>query len=613
MCGIVGLFKRQAPVDVTVLEAGVARLAHRGPDDRGTFVAGNFGMGHTRLSIIDLAGGHQPLQTADAQLTLIANGEIYNFVELRAELEARGHRFLTHSDSEVILHAYREYGEGFLTQIQGMFAFALYDAVQKRLILARDRLGIKPLFFAPQASGIAFASEIKGLLQLLNEQPPIDPLGLAAYLQNQFATGSRTLLQGVERVLPGEALWIERGQVVRRQRYWSPQQVQPLDLGYAEAAARFDELMDQVIVQHMRADVPFGLFLSGGVDSAVLLAALSRRTDEPIRTFSVGFPGTSVKDELPLAQQMARRFGSRHREIQPQARDILHSLPLTIWAADELMRDNANLPTALLAQAASQELKVVFSGEGGDEVFAGYGRYYSSPLERWFKGLLAPGSRGFRTRGTFRGPWPRTLFTPALLAHLPAVRQPVVDAWRQAPAAWSDLQRMQVIDLTQALPDNLLVKADRMLMAWALEGRVPFLDHRLVEFGLGLPDRLKVAGGVGKLFLKRWASREIPEDYLFARKRGFHVPLGDWQDADLLGRLARVLPEHPALGPWFRPEGVRELIARCREVPKGSAMLWAIVQFAIWHHFLRQGFSERPPALSDPLELLRDGVGAGGG
>lgn len=607
MCGIVGRFNRQAPVNTLALEVAVARLAHRGPDDRGTFVDDNFGMGHTRLSIIDLAGGHQPLRTADGQLTLIANGEIYNFIELRAELEAKGHRFLTHSDSEVILHAYREFGEGFLSQILGMFAFALYDGARKRLILARDRLGIKPLFLAIQASGIAFASEIKGLLPLLDEPPPIDPQGLAAYLQNQFATGARTLLRGVERVLPGEALWIEQGEVSRRQRYWSPLHVQPLDLGYDEAATRFDDLMDRVITQHMRSDVPFGLFLSGGVDSAVLLAALSRHADEPIRTFSVGFPGTSVKDELPLAQQMARRFGSKHREIQPQARDILHSLPLTIWAADELMRDNANLPTALLAQAASQELKVVFSGEGGDEVFAGYGRYHSSLLERWFKGLLAPGSQGFRTRGTFRGPWPRKLFTPALLEQLPAVRQPVVDAWRQAPATWTDLRRMQYIDLTQALPDNLLVKADRMLMAWALEGRVPFLDHRLVEFGLGLPDRLKVAGGVGKLFLKRWATHEIPADYLFARKRGFHVPMGDWQDADLLGRLARVLPENPALHPWFRPQGVRELIARCREVPKGSAMLWAIVQFVLWRRFLQQGFSERPAALTDPLTLLEDG------
>ena len=604
MCGIVGRFNRHEPVKRAALEAAVARLSHRGPDDQGTFIAGTLGMGHTRLSIIDLAGGHQPLRTADGTLTLIVNGEIYNFIELRAELEARGHRFLTHSDSEVILHAYREYGEDFLTPILGMFAFALYDGAHDRLILARDRLGIKPLFLARLSEGIAFASEIKGLLPLLDGPPAIDASGLAAYLQNQFATGPQTLLEGVERVLPGEAIWIEGGRVIRREPYWSPLQVQPQDWGFEETARRFDDLMDLVITQHMRSDVPFGLFLSGGVDSAVLLALLSRHASEPIRTFSVGFPGTSVKDELPLAQRMARRFGSRHQEIQPGAKEILHSLPLTIWAADELMRDNANLPTALLAQVAGRELKVVFSGEGGDEVFAGYGRYHSSPLERWFKGLLAPGSQGFRTRGTFRGAWPGKLFTPALLEQFPQTRQPVVVAWGQTPAVWTDLQRMQYIDLSQALPDNLLVKADRMLMAWGLEGRVPFLDHRLVEFGLSLPDRLKVKGQIGKYFLKRWALRDLPEDLLFAHKRGFHVPLGDWQAPDLLSRLERQLPEDPALRPWCRPEGVRELIGRCRQVPKGSAMLWAIVQFALWSRFLHQGFAERPPALTDPLELL---------
>ncbi|MBK8638177.1 MAG: asparagine synthase (glutamine-hydrolyzing) [Chromatiaceae bacterium] len=606
MCGIVGLFNRSGPVRIAALETAVARLAHRGPDDQGTFVSGHFGMGHTRLSIIDLAGGHQPLKTADGTLTLIANGEIYNFIELRALLESRGHRFLTHSDCEVILHAYREYGENFLKHILGMFAFALFDSAHDRLILARDRLGIKPLFLAVRGSGVAFASEIKGLLPLLDELPDIDALGLARYFQNQFAGGATTLLQGVERVLPGESVWIEQGRIARRYRYWSPLQVQCLDLGFEEASTRFDALMEVVITEHMRSDVPFGLFLSGGVDSAVLLAQLSQHSDRPIRTFSVGFPGTSVQDELPLAQMISRRFGSQHREICPSSRDILQSFPLTIWAADELMRDNANMPTALLAQAAGQELKVVFSGEGGDEVFAGYGRYRSSPLELWFKNLLNPGSMGFRTRGTFRGGWPRQLFTRSMRAQLPLIRQLVVDGWRQTPAAWSDLQRRQYIDLTQALPDNLLVKADRMMMAWGLEGRVPFLDHRLVEFGLGLPDKLKVAGGVGKLFLKRWARRDLPEEYLFARKRGFYVPLGDWMGADLLGRLNTLLPEHPALRPWFRPDGVRALIARCRDTRNGSAMLWAIIQFVIWTHFLRQGFAERPAALTDPLELIRD-------
>ncbi|QXP84669.1 asparagine synthase (glutamine-hydrolyzing) [Methylococcus sp. Mc7] len=605
MCGIAGLFDTRAPIDGTRLENAVARLAHRGPDDRGVFLDGRFGMGHTRLSIIDLAGGHQPLFSEDRKLALIANGEIYNFVELRAELEALGARFQTHSDSEVILQAYLAFGDDFLDRIQGMFAFALYDAAEGRLILARDRLGIKPLFLAQSPSGIAFASELKALLPLLDRPPAIDPEGLAQYFQNQFSTGATTVLRGVERVLPGEAVVVEAGKISRRFRYWSPLSVRTENLAFDEAAARFDALIERVMVEHMRSDVPFGLFLSGGVDSSLLLALLSRYSDQPIRTFSVGFPGTSLTDELPLAEDLAKRFGSRHREIRPDPKDIFHSLPLTVWAADDLMRDNANLPTSLLAQAAGEELKVVFSGEGGDEVFAGYGRYRTSPIERLFKGLLAPGSGGFRTRGSFRGHWPRTLFGPALLAASQQARRPVLESWRETPRQWSDLQRMQYVDLRHALPDNLLVKADRMLMAWGVEGRVPFLDHRIVEFGLGLPDRLKVEGRQGKLFLKRWGERLMPAEHLYAKKRGFHVPIGEWLDEPFLKRLAQILPEHPALAPWLKPDGIRTLIAGCRDERQGSTMLWAVIQFAIWHRLFISGNGERPEALTDPLDILQ--------
>ena len=605
MCGIVGQFRQTGPVQRQRLETAVGRLAHRGPDERGTHLAGSVGLGHTRLSIIDLAGGHQPLRTADGALTLIANGEIYNFVELRAALQARGHVFLTHSDSEVILHAYREYGETFLDHIQGMFAFALHDPARDRLILARDRLGIKPLFLAVEPDGVSFASEIKGLLPLLTAAPEINPAGLAEYLQNQFATGATTLLRGIERVLPGEAVWIESGRIVRRQRYWSPLTVRPRDIGHEEAAREFDGLMDRVITEHMRSDVPFGLFLSGGIDSTLLLAQLSRRSEQPIRTFSVGFPGSSLKDELPQALAMSRRYGSRHQEIRPDAEAIIHSLPLTVWAADELMRDNANLPTALLAQAAGRELKVVFSGEGGDEVFAGYGRYRTSRWERLLKGLLAPGSGGFRTRGAFRGSWPRRLFQPALLEALAGARQPVVDAWRETPADWGDLRRMQSVDLRQAMPDNLLVKADRMLMAWGVEGRVPFLDHRIVEFGLSLPDDLKIAGRQGKQFLRRWAATDLDEEQLSGRKRGFYVPMSDWLDAAFLERLERILPGHPALADHFRLDGVLALIRGCRDIRHGSTLLWAIIQFALWRGYLAEGFARRPDARTDPLERLR--------
>ncbi|MDF9393482.1 MULTISPECIES: asparagine synthase (glutamine-hydrolyzing) [Methylococcus] len=604
MCGIAGLFNCNLPADRLRLDQAVAKLAHRGPDDRGLFLDGRFGMGHTRLAIIDLAGGHQPLFSKDRGLALIANGEIYNFVELRAELEALGHGFQTHSDSEVILHAYLAFGDSFLERIHGMFAFALYDAAEGRLILARDRLGMKPLFLAWLPDGIAFASEIKALLPLLDQPPAIDPQGLAQYFQNQFSTGATTVFSGVERVLPGEAVIIEAGRVARRFRYWSPLAIRTEPLDFDEAAARFDTLMERVMVEHMRSDVPVGLFLSGGVDSSLLLALLSRYSDQPIRTFSVGFPGTSLTNELPLAKDLARRFGSRHREIRPDPKDIFHSLPLTVWAADDLMRDNANLPTSLLARAAGEELKVVFSGEGGDEVFAGYGRYRTSPLERLFKGLLAPGSGGFRTRGSFRGHWPKTLFGPTLLAASQHARRPVLESWREAPHGWSDLQRMQYVDLRHALPDNLLVKADRMLMAWGVEGRLPFLDHRIVEFGLGLPDRLKVAGRQGKLFLKRWGERLVPPEQLYARKRGFHVPLSEWLDEPFLKRLAQILPEHPALTPWLKPDGIRMLIADCREERQGSAMLWAILQFAIWHQLFIAGSGERPAPLTDPLEFL---------
>lgn len=605
MCGIAGLYNTLEPADGARLEYAVAKLAHRGPDDQGVFLGGRFGMGHTRLSIIDLAGGHQPLFSEDRKLALIANGEIYNFVELRAELEALGYRFQTHSDSEVILQAYLAFGDGFLERIEGMFAFTLYDAAEGRLILARDRLGIKPLFLAQSPSGIAFASEIKALLPLLDHPPEIDPQGLAQYFQNQFSTGATTVLQGVERVLPGEAVVVEAGRVARRFRYWSPLNVRIEDLSFDEAAARFDDLIERVMVEHMRSDVPFGLFLSGGVDSSLLLALLSRYSGQPIRTFSVGFPGTSLTDELPLAQAVAQRFGSRHREIRPDPQDIFHSLPLTVWAADDLMRDNANLPTSLLAQAAGEELKVVFSGEGGDEVFAGYGRYRASPVERLFKGLLAPGSGGFRTRGSFRGHWPKTLFGPTLLAASQQARRPVLESWRETPRQWSDLQRMQYVDLRHALPDNLLVKADRMLMAWGVEGRVPFLDHRIVEFGLGLPDRLKVEGRQGKLFLKRWGERLVPAEQLYARKRGFHVPLGEWLDEPFLKRLNHILPEHPALAPWLKPNGIRTLIAGCRDERQGSTMLWAVIQFAIWHRLFISGTGERPAALADPLDILQ--------
>jgi asparagine synthase (glutamine-hydrolysing) len=354
----------------------------------------------------------------------------------------------------------------------------------------------------------------------------------------------------------------------------------------------------------MRSDVPFGLFLSGGTDSAVLLALLSRLKNEPIRTFSVGFPGTSLTDELPAAGAMAKLFSARHEVITPNMKEIFGVMPLTVWAADDLMRDYANLPTCLLSMAAARELKVVFSGEGGDEVFGGYGRYRSSRLERIGKSLIAPGSGGFRTRGAYRGRWPAKLFGQSLFKAARDFRRPFINAWTQTPDPWSDLMRMQYVDLVTAMPDNLLVKADRMMMAWGLEGRVPFLDHRIVEFGLTLPDPLKTGSGQGKLFLKRWASRYIPEEHLFTKKKGFHVPVGEWFDESFVTSLQRVLPENRGVSEWFDPKGISILLDRCIGSSILTRMVWAIYQFAIWHSLFIEGNGERPPVFTDPLELL---------
>ncbi len=282
MCGIVGSYRKSGDVPSRHLEAAVGKLSHRGPDDRGYYIHGSLGMGHTRLSIIDLEGGQQPLHTVDNNLVLIVNGEIYNYIELREELKKLGHRFLTDSDSEVILHGFEEYGDEIILRLRGMFAFALFDRTRESLLLARDRLGIKPLFMAKRPDGVLFSSELKSILPLLDCNPEVNPEGLLQYIQNQFSSGSTTILKGVERVLPGEAVRVERGKIAHRWLYWSPLDIKPVKIDHVEAQEQFDAIMETVMVQHMRSDVPFGLFLSGGADSAILLALLSHFKDEPI-------------------------------------------------------------------------------------------------------------------------------------------------------------------------------------------------------------------------------------------------------------------------------------------------------------------------------------------
>ncbi|HEY7758004.1 MAG TPA: asparagine synthase (glutamine-hydrolyzing) [Burkholderiales bacterium] len=604
MCGIAGYFSSNGPAQHALLREMGEALAHRGPDDTGVFTSDAVGLAHTRLSIIDLAGGHQPLFALDGDLALVANGEIYNYIELRQELEERGCRFSTHSDCEVILHAYAEFGERFLDRLCGMFAFALYDRAQRCLVLARDRLGIKPLFMASCPLGLVFGSELKAFLPCFPGGMKIDEVGLVQFLQNQFNTGPTTIFRGVERILPGEVIRIGPDLRVQRRRYWSSRAIEPRGVDLAAAGEQFDELMETVVRQHMRSDVPYGLFLSGGIDSSILLALLTRYNDRPIRTFSLGFSDASIESELPAALEIARRFASEHTVLSPDRKQMFYRLPFCVWAADDLIRDHAILPTALLAEETSRVLKVVFTGEGGDEVFAGYGRYRRAFPLRWFGRLLAPGSGGFRTRGTFRGSWPRKLFRPELLSRVADARQPFVRGWREAPSSWSDLQRMQHTDIVTALADDLLVKVDRILMGWGVEGRVPYLDHRIVEFGLSLPDRLKVRGREGKVFLKRWAAGLLPAEHLARRKKGFHVPIAEWLRGDILLRLQEVLPRHVAVQSCFQAAGVRDLIDRQAARGDVGELVWALLQFAVWFRIFIENRGRRPANFEDPVEFI---------
>jgi asparagine synthase (glutamine-hydrolysing) len=330
-----------------------------------------------RLSIIDLDHGHQPFYSHDNNLCLIGNGEIYNHIELRQQLAGKGCRFATQSDFEPVLYAYQEYGLDFLDHLEGMFAFALYDQRQKRLLLVRDRLGIKPLFITQTTEGVYFGSELKVLFALQKQhRPSVNPVGLAQYLQSGFAATGATLCQGIERLLPGEAMLIESDGYSRRWRYWTPQRIQPQMTDFEDAAERFDVLMTDVMRKHLRADVPFGLFLSGGIDSATLLALTKAAGAEPLRTYSIGFPNSDVFNELSGAQRIAQHFQVEHVKIELDEQAVFERMPHMIWAADELIDDYAGLALSYLAERAAADVKVVFCGDGGDEAFAGYSRYW---------------------------------------------------------------------------------------------------------------------------------------------------------------------------------------------------------------------------------------------
>lgn len=571
MCGIAGIVMKdgRAP-DPGVLDAFARSLAHRGPDGVGRWTGGAIGLVHTRLSIIDVAGGDQPMHGADGSV-LIGNGEIYNYIELRAEQEGKGVAFRTHADFEPAQNLVADKGAAALADWRGMYAVAIAWPDTGRILLARDPFGIKPLYLLDRPDFLAFASEPRAFFAAGLAMPAALNEGrIVELLQRQYTVGGGTVFEGIERLAPGQArTWRGAALEEGRRHGWLPPRPDrpPADLDAAVLA--FDRAFENAVAVHQRSDVPYGMFLSGGLDSTALLTMMARLNDRPVRTFTCAFPGTRVHDERAAARRAAEAFGADHTEITFDEEDFWTLLPRIVSAFDEPTADYAILPTWKLGQAAAETVKVVLSGEGGDEILGGYGRYRKL-MRPWWQGGKAP-----RLKGTLDG-----------LGILRAESS----GWRLEPAALaaasgrlegvSRLQAAQAVDIDGWLPADLLLKLDRALMAHGVEGRTPFLDPAVAAAGFWLPDGMKIRSNLGKWVLRTWLAKHCAETDAFARKKGFTVPVGDWI-ARRGAEIGDAVAASPAIAERCRTDAVRDLFRTGSD--KHPQAAWNLLFFAIWH------------------------------
>ncbi len=568
MGGIAGIMSANGePPALASLQALAAALAHRGPDSNGHYRSDDIGMVQTRLAIIDLATGSQPLsEPGGAALT--ANGEIYNYLELSAEVPQAV--FATGSDCELPLHLYRKCGLDFPRQLRGMYAIALHDPVIGRLVLARDPFGIKPLYYAETARGFAFASEAQSLVRggvVLGE---LVRQSRNELLQLQFTTGRDTIFSGISRVLPGETVVVAKGRIVERRRIEALPAGGTEPIGERAALEDFDRVFEESVTLHQRADVPYGIFLSGGINSSAILSMMARVNARPVRAFTLGFSQTGALDEREAARAVATEFGAEHVEVEFREADFWNLLPGIAGAMDDPAADYAVLPTYKLAATAREAgLKVILSGEGGDELFAGHDRYCR--LARpWWAGGRRPRMRGNLDRlGLLRG-------------DLAGWRDGVAVAELKArDDGRTPLQVAQATDCADWLPNDLLTKLDRCLMAHGVEGRTPFLDPAVASFAFRLPDELKLHRGFGKYLLRRWLGGQSRSAQPLAKKRGFTVPVGEWI-ARRGAQLGPLVAAQPCVREICLPKVVEKLFLEAAGRREGFAA-WTVLFYALWH------------------------------
>ena len=611
-------------VDVGVLTSMRDVLRHRGPDDAGLYVDGNVGLAHRRLSIVDVASGHQPMANEDGTLHITYNGEIYNHADFREELEARGHVYRTHCDTETIIHLYEEHGAACVDYLRGMFAFAIWDANRRELFIARDRLGVKPLYYTHTADGsLYFASEIKSILAARAVLPELNDGALPDYLANHATSGEETLFNGIKRLLPGHTLLWRDGQI-KIEKYWdvhfSKEDGDDEHRSDDDYVAEWLELFRAAVRLRLMADVPLGMFLSGGIDSSAIAAIMSGMVDEPIKTFSVAFREREA-NELEYARLVARSFKTDHHEIVVSPVEFFEALPALIWHEDEPIAHPSSIALNFVSRLAARHVKVVLTGEGSDELLAGYGRYrktvynlalgarYHKLTGRALRRAIERGVKTLPIKSKVRWKLERTFLCVApdiesiyfdnfsvfsrsmqrnLLTPEAKERAGLLDPYRAVTEylnqtdARTLLDQLLYVDMKTYLQE-LLMKQDQMSMAASIESRVPFLDHKLVEYTARLPERMKLRGLTTKYILRRAMKGLLPQEIISRSKMGFPVPVGAWFRGSFRHLIDEyVLGERAAARRIFDETFVRQLVARHMSGENHSERLWALLNFEMW-------------------------------
>jgi len=621
-------------------------IVHRGPDDEGIYARGPVGLGMRRLSIIDLSGGHQPIHNEDQSVWVVFNGEIYNFPELRRELEARGHSFYTHSDTEIIVHLYEEMGAECFTKLRGMFAIALYDERKKSLLLGRDRLGKKPLYYAEHQGRLYFGSEIKTILAVAPELAEIDPEGLLDFFYFGYILDPRSAFRSIRKLPAGHWIEFKNGSLSAAQQYWDVPTYGTYEPASEEECLKELEVrLEEAVRVRLIADVPLGALLSGGVDSSIVVALMARSSSSPVKTFSIAFNNEQFS-ESGYARTVAQRFGTEHHELVVEA-DIEQTIDHLTRMLEEPFGDSSMIPTYHVSRMARQHVTVALSGDGGDELFAGYDRYLvgmkRQPFDRvprWlgqayrnrihglvpaavygrnllWNGSLPAGERYLDSVSYLPGLHrERGLFSPEFAEAAAKLPDPMQQgrAWHDSGPARDPLSRMLYVDTKSYLNGDILVKVDRMSMATSLEMRAPMLDHKFVEWAASLSAKWKFHGGNRKYILKKLAERVgVPPEVIYRKKQGFQMPLVDWMRQGLKDDLLQILlePRTTQRG-YFQPAAVRKLVdehVSGRRTRTGA--VWCLLMFELWHrNFLEaHGYSTQPSGMPFICPEQGDAVG----